>query len=180
MQTNFANLEKQAINAALEGAWKKALELNQQILDKRPADLNARIRLGKALIQTKNFAQATKIFKEILKQDPINQIALKNLEIAKEGKVKNTTASLHPKHLIKEPGTTAEAHAEITKARLKASDFTAGEKLTLKIKKTEVDVIYENEVIGVITNVELVKDLNKAKKTETKLDASVIKGKDKK
>lgn len=84
MQINLPVLEKQAIKAALSENWKLAIELNKKILESTPNNLNSKIRLGRAYLANKDFTKATKMFKEVLKADPINPIALKNIELAKK------------------------------------------------------------------------------------------------
>ncbi|GIW69706.1 MAG: hypothetical protein KatS3mg101_0453 [Patescibacteria group bacterium] len=71
MQLSLAILSKKAIEAALAHDWQKAIELNTQILEKYPNNLETKIRLGRALIQVKQFEKAKKIFKEVLAVDPI-------------------------------------------------------------------------------------------------------------
>lgn len=172
METNLAILEKKAIDAALKNEWEKALELNTQILKKKPNDINTKIRLGKAQIQTKNFKEAAKTFKSVLEVDPINQIALKNLQIAKEGKVSKN--KLQSKKLIKEPGTTTET--QIINKR-KSLNLEAGDILELHILKGTVSVLKDKKEIGLIEDKDVVKALNKAKGEKAKLEASFIKQK---
>jgi len=169
METNLVTLEKKAIDAALKNDWGKALELNTQILKKNPKDINAKIRLGKAQIQTKNFKDAVKTFKGVLDIDPINQIALKNLQVAKEGKPSKT--AIQTKKLIKEPGTTAETIV-FTKKKLV---LEVGQSLVLNIKKTEVTVAKDTSVIGNIEDKDVIKSLNKAKANKSHVEASLIK-----
>jgi len=169
-------LKKQAIDAALKNNWEKAAELNLQILEKAPKDLEAKIRLGRAYIQTANFSKAIKIFEEVLKADPINPIAKKNIKIARERRIdKGTNGNLTAKALVKEPGTTVEARFEITNRKLKMENFTSGDELKLKIKKSEVDVYGEGKFIGKITDRNLVKELNIAKSGNSELNTNYIK-----
>lgn len=174
METNLAILEKKAINAALKNEWAIALELNTQIIKKRPNDLNAKIRLGKAQLNTKDFKNAVKTFKEVLKVDPINTIANKNLKIAQEERVEGN--NIHTKKLIKEPGKCTEAQI-YTKKKI---DLTAGELLDLKVKKTSVDVLKDKKVIGTLEDKDLVRSLNKAKTEKAQLETHFIKEKQEK
>lgn len=174
METNLVILEKKAIDAALKNDWVKALELNEQILKKNSSDLNAQIRLGKAQIQTKDFQKAIKTFKKVLEVDPINQIATKNLAVAKEGKP--TKTAIQPKKLIKEPGTTTETQIMTTKK----SGLDVGLSLKLNVKKNSVDVILADKIIGTIEDKDVIKSLNKAKQEKISFEVSVIKQKENK
>ena len=174
MELNLAMLEKKAIGYALKNDWENALEINKQILAKKPNDLNACIRLGKAQLQTKEFKSAVKTFKKVLEIDPVNTIAIKNLAIAKEGKVQVT--NLSAKTLVKEPGTTVETHVQMSRKNLK---ITIGESLTLSIKKKSVDVINEHDLLlGTIEEKDIVKGLNEAKEEKARIEASLIKEKE--
>jgi len=171
METNISILEKKAIDAALKGDWTKALELNTQILKRKSNDISAKIRLGKAQIQTKNFKDAIKTFKSVLEIDPVNQIAAKNLKIAKEGKI--SKGGLQTKKLIKEPGTTTEAQIVLKKA----TSLETGDILNLHILKGSVGVLKDKKEIGSIEDKDIIKSLNKAKSEKASLEASFIKEK---
>lgn len=141
MQLSLALISKKAIEAALRHEWNKAIELNTQILEKYPTNLETKIRLGRALIQTKQFDKAKKIFKEVLEIDPINSVALKNLEVAKNKKVDNKHENgIDSNHLLKEPGTTVELTATINAKGVTGKDFTIGECLKFKVKKRSVEI----------------------------------------
>ncbi len=100
-------MARKAVKSALNGNWKEAIELNKSILEKNPSDLDAKIRLGRSFLQLGNYTEAKNCFKEVLALDPINQVALKNYEMAKNKKVENNNMG-SKKSLIKEPGTTFE------------------------------------------------------------------------
>ena len=135
-------LTKKAIDAALNSKWKEAVSLNLQILTRDPSSTDAKIRLGRAYIQTGEFNKAKRIFKEVLESDPINPVALKNYSLASQKKSeKNHITLADPKSLLKEPGTTAETTVEITAKRITASDFSPGEPLLLKIDKKTISII---------------------------------------
>jgi len=172
METNLAILEKKAIDAALKNEWEKAFEFNTVIVAKRPADISALIRLGKAQLQTKRFKEAVKSFKKVLDIDPVNTIAKKNLAIAKDGKV--LTNALTTKKLIKEPGTTTEAQIVPNRKNL---SIAAGEIFELHIKKKTVDIIRGKTLVGVFEDKDLVKSLNIAKEEHAEIEASFIKEK---
>ncbi|MFC1700240.1 tetratricopeptide repeat protein [Patescibacteria group bacterium] len=177
-------MTKKAIDAALKSNWKKAIEINTQILEEYPNNLDTSIRLGRAYIQTKKFSKAKKIFKEVLKEDPINSIAKKNLELAKIGKTKKSNGNgLKTKALLKEPGTTQEIRLDNLASRITADKLDPGEELFLKIKKKSIDVFKSvkerKSLIGTIENEYVVNRVNAACEKKGKSHATFTRGKDK-
>lgn len=184
MQISLAVLNKKAIDAALKANWESALEINNKILEVYPANIEAKIRLGRALIQTRKFDKAKRIFKEVLKIDPINSVALKNLEIAKKGRLESKTPhNIDTKSLLIEPGTTREVMMDIAAKGVTANDFYPGEQLLLKIKKREINVYKVKKdttvLIGAITNEEIVQKLNSIIEKSGKVQASFARGREK-
>lgn len=79
-----SSLHTKAIQLALNKDWDKALVTNKRILKRNPGNKKALLRLGKALVQLDRYEEAEEAFKEVLKKDPINKIAKKNLKVIKE------------------------------------------------------------------------------------------------
>ncbi|HLB51995.1 hypothetical protein A3F07_03425 [candidate division WWE3 bacterium RIFCSPHIGHO2_12_FULL_38_15] len=180
MQNGLPFLTKKAIDAALNSKWKEAVSLNLQILTRDPSSTDAKIRLGRAYIQTGEFNKAKRIFKEVLESDPINPVALKNYSLASQKKSeKNHITLADPKSLLKEPGTTAETTVEITAKRITASDFSPGEPLLLKIDKKTISIIKtkreEKIAIGTL-NKDFVIKLNGAKQKGAEANANFVNG----
>ncbi len=72
-------LSEQAITAALEADWTRAAELNKKILEGAPEDVEARNRLGRALLELGKLDDAKAAYAEVLKVEPNNPIALRNV-----------------------------------------------------------------------------------------------------
>ncbi|AHB40413.1 TPA: tetratricopeptide repeat protein [candidate division WWE3 bacterium] len=184
MQLSLAILSKKAIEAALGYEWIKAIELNSQILEKYPNNLETKIRLGRAFIQLKQFEKAKKIFKEVLSVDPINSVALKNLEVAKNKKVElKHENGINSNHLLKEPGTTVEITANINCKGVTGRDFTIGECLKFKIKRRGVEVYKSKKdkdiLVSILEDKEIVSRLNKAAESHAEVSGYVIRSADK-
>jgi tetratricopeptide (TPR) repeat protein len=75
-----ALLEKQAVQAAMKGAWDQAIELNQKILKLEPKNTAALNRLGRAFWEKGNLASAQKSYRQVLTFDRYNTIASKSLK----------------------------------------------------------------------------------------------------
>ena len=73
-------LTEQAINLALESKWEEAVAVNRQLQSLFPRDLSTLNRLGKALSELGQYAEARQAYGEALEIDPTNNIARKNLD----------------------------------------------------------------------------------------------------
>jgi tetratricopeptide (TPR) repeat protein len=104
-------LADQATAAALEADWPRAAELNQKLVEASADDLEARNRLGRALLELGRLDEAKAAFAEVLKTEPYNSIALRgNSRVAtlQEHKTKpfTTTTKTQPRLFIEDMGKT--------------------------------------------------------------------------
>jgi len=72
-------LTDKAVNLAVQGRWEEAKKLNKEIIAGFPGDVEAYNRLGKALTELGEFAQAKKAYRKALELAPGNPIAKKNI-----------------------------------------------------------------------------------------------------
>ncbi len=79
-------MEQEAIEAALFGNWKRAIKLNKKILSENKCDTEALCRLAYAFAKCSDFKKACFTYRKLLKIDPTNPIACKNLAKFKEAK----------------------------------------------------------------------------------------------
>jgi tetratricopeptide (TPR) repeat protein len=175
MQDSPSVLTKKAIDASLKGNWKEAIQYNNLLLLKTPKDIDAKIRLGRAYIQIKEFNKAKKVFKEVLLTDPINSVAQKNLKLAQEGKTERNSGPIDPKSLIKEPGITAEITLDIDAKRITSESFSPAEPLEIKVFKHKADFYKTNshgELMYIATvSSEIVNRMRIAKEKGAELNA---------
>jgi hypothetical protein len=73
-------LTDQAVQAALEGDWPRATEINKAILESSPDDIEARSRYGRALLELGRVDEARAAYGEVLKVEPHNLIANRTLQ----------------------------------------------------------------------------------------------------
>lgn len=73
-------LQDQAIGAALEADWNRAFELNKSIVDGAPDDVEARMRLGRALLELGRVDEARVAYEEVLRLEPNNLVANRSLQ----------------------------------------------------------------------------------------------------
>ncbi len=91
-------LTERAIQLALESKWEEAVTVNRQLLAMQPRDPRTLNRLGKALSETGNYAEARKAYADALALDPTNTIAQKNLE--RLGQLTEATTAARPSERI--------------------------------------------------------------------------------
>ncbi len=102
------DLAQEAINAALHGNWKIALDLNELILKKYPDDVDSYNRLARAYAELGDLQKARTACQKALTIDPFNSIAAKSL-LKWKGLKKGDTysnAPTNPQTFLEEPGKT--------------------------------------------------------------------------
>ena len=104
-------LADQATAAALEADWPRAVELNAKIIEAAPDDLEARNRLGRALVEQGKLEDAKVSFAEVLKTEPYNSIALRGQArvialLEHKGKPNTTTTRTQPRLFFEDMGKT--------------------------------------------------------------------------
>lgn len=73
-------LKTLAIQRALENNWQDACQINQQILEEKPNDIDTLNRLAFAFIKLTKYKKAKDIYKSVIAIDKTNPIALKNIK----------------------------------------------------------------------------------------------------
>src|SRR5919201_4700949 len=104
-------LADQAVAAALEADWARAVDLNQKIIEAAPDDVEARNRLGRAYIEQGKIEEAKASFAEVLKAEPYNSIALRGQQRATQlldhkSKAFTTKTKTQPRLFIEDMGKT--------------------------------------------------------------------------
>jgi len=69
-----------ARQAALAGDWTRAIQLNQQLLERTPRDAEAYNRIGRAHLEQGEYSEAIEAYTQALKIDKANIIARRNLQ----------------------------------------------------------------------------------------------------
>lgn len=101
----------QAVQAALEADWTRAVDLNSKILAANADDLEARNRLGRALLESGKLDEAKAAYTEVLKVEPNNPIALRNVSrigalLEHKTKTNPTKSKTQPRLFIEDMGKT--------------------------------------------------------------------------
>ena len=72
-------LSEEAVGLAIQGRWEEAEAVNRDVIERFPTDVEAYNRLGRALTELEDFAQAKEVYLKALELAPSNAIAKKNL-----------------------------------------------------------------------------------------------------
>lgn len=139
-------LEAQATQAALDADWEKAITLNKDLLKVSPSNLGAYNRLGRAYSEVGQVEKAKSSYREVLRHDPYNSIALKNLERLKasNGHTTKITGSsvINPDLFLESPGKTKVLElTDLAKPEILASLHTGD---NVKISGLEKSVKFED------------------------------------
>jgi tetratricopeptide (TPR) repeat protein len=126
---------EQAISLAMKNRWEEAAQLNREILDMFPNEVDAYNRLGKALTELGRYAEARDAYGRAVKLDPLNGIATKNLQrlgkLAAEGAAAPPPSPVDPRLFIEESGKTTVT--QLTDLRADAmAKLSAGDQLQLE------------------------------------------------
>jgi tetratricopeptide (TPR) repeat protein len=99
-----------AIEASLAHDWKRAIELNKQLLKDNPKDTDSLNRLARAYFETGLKTKSQEMYLKVLRIDKFNPIAAKNLELLKSSTISRSHKSppcLTPTpEFLEEPGST--------------------------------------------------------------------------
>lgn len=173
-------LANDSIKAALEKRWAEAIALNKEIIDFDDENIPALNRLARAYIELSKFEEAKKTLKIVLKLDPINQTAKKNMEYAQNSKKIIGNAPIPDvKTFIKEPGTTKEYEFILQTKGITSKKFYLGEPLNVVLEKHKASLHTPNgDSLGYFEEDMAEKILNCLKKGG-EIKASYLSGEDK-
>jgi tetratricopeptide (TPR) repeat protein len=139
-------LVEQAVKQAMSNQWQQAADTNRQLIDLAPEEPDAWNRLGKALSEMGQYAEARDAYQEALSRDPANSIALKQVkrltllaEAVPSGEVK--AAKVDPKLLIEETGKTGIFELVSPARGAVLARMAPGDKVDLRIDGNDVQVL---------------------------------------
>jgi tetratricopeptide (TPR) repeat protein len=147
---------EKAIQLAMQNKWQEAADVNRQILEAFPDDVDTLNRLGKSLMELGQYADARDQYQRASKLDPSNGIAAKNLvrltRLADEAATSPVSTVQHgrtvdPSLFIEESGKTAVTDL-VGRPRFQTiATLAAGDKLTLKVENGVVRVFGPGDVL---------------------------------
>jgi hypothetical protein len=135
---------EQAISLAMKNRWDEAAQINREILEVFPNEVDAYNRLGKALTELGHYADARDAYAQAVKLDPLNGIATKNLQrlgkLAAEGSAAPAPSPVDPRLFIEESGKTTLTQLTDVHRSAVAAQLSAGDQLQLTRRGNQVVV----------------------------------------
>src|ERR671932_2605077 len=135
---------EQAISLAMKNRWEEAAQLNREILELFPNEVDAYNRLGKALTELGRYAEARDAYASAVKIDPLNGIATKNLQrlgkLASEGAAAPPPSPVDPRLFIEESGKTTVTQLTDVHRTEAAAKLSAGDQLQIERRGNQVVV----------------------------------------
>src|SRR5207245_7927654 len=135
---------EQAITLAMKNRWDQAAQVNREILDMFPNEVDAYNRLGKALTELGRYAEARDAYAQAVKLDPLNGIASKNLQrlgkLAAGGSAAPAPSPVDPRLFIEESGKTTVTQLTDVRRSEATAKLSAGDQLSLTRRGNQVVV----------------------------------------
>jgi tetratricopeptide (TPR) repeat protein len=136
---------EQAISLAMKNRWDEAAQLNREILDLFPNEVDAYNRLGKALTELGRYGEARDAYSQAVKLDPLNGIAAKNLQrlgkLAVEGAAAPAPSPVDPRLFIEESGKTTVTQLTDVRRSDAATKLSAGDQMQLERRGNQLLII---------------------------------------
>jgi len=135
---------KEAIDLAMQGRWTEAIDVNSEIIENYPDDVDASNRLGRAFMETGQYSKAREAYGRAVELDPYNAIANRNLrrlnDLQDSDEAEVDAEGVEPHQFIEEIGkagvvTLFDLAPKETRARM-----VAGDKVYLKVDGSYLNV----------------------------------------
>jgi tetratricopeptide (TPR) repeat protein len=135
---------EQAISLAMKNRWDEAAQMNREILELFPNEVDAYNRLGKALTELGRYGEARDAYAQAVKLDPLNGIASKNLQrlgkLASEGAAAPAPSPVDPRLFIEESGKTTVSQLTDVRRSDATAKLSAGDQLQLERRGNQIVV----------------------------------------
>ena len=151
------SLETQAIDAAIQANWTRAIELNSRLLELDRKNTQALLRIAFSYLQIGDYVQSKKYYHKALRLQPKSSVAhqyLEKIEILEQGKTKPQTKTAFDPHLFIESfgKTKMTSLTNLGQKQILAS-LSIGQQMQLKIKKRRVEVrTQSDEYVGTLAD----------------------------
>jgi hypothetical protein len=129
---------KEAIDLAMQARWQEAVDVNKDIIESFPEDVDAFNRLGRAYMELGKYAQAKEAYRKSVKLDPYNAIANRNLrrlnDLKESEKTEVETDKVEPQQFIEEIGKAGVVALQDLAPKEKRARTVAGDKAVIKVE----------------------------------------------
>jgi tetratricopeptide (TPR) repeat protein len=138
-------LSERAISLAMASQWEEAAQVNRELLELFPEDVDAHNRLGKALTELSRLDDARAAYRRAAELDPTNTIAQKNLQrlskLVGEQAAPSAPGRVDPSLFIEESGKTTITGLLNTAGAETLAKMDAGDLLDLRPSDHTVQVV---------------------------------------
>ncbi|MCK4863352.1 MAG: tetratricopeptide repeat protein [Dehalococcoidales bacterium] len=135
---------KEAIDLAMQARWQEAVDINKEIIESFPEDVDACNRLGRAYMELGQYALAREAYSRTVQQDPYNAIAARNLrrlsDLGESDSAEVETDKVEPHHFIEEIGKAGVVTLYELEPKENRARMVAGDKVQLKVEGSVLSV----------------------------------------
>ena len=157
-QTDLAQQRRVAIEQAVDFAsknkWSEAIAVNREIIKSFGEETESLNRLGRAYMENGQFPSAIKAYKKALKIEPLNRIALRNLDrLAEASPPQEKKGKIREKKVFFLDNADAVVFLELEAVDLQVINLlNIGDSLGLKVEGSAVHVVNEaGQYLGILT-----------------------------
>jgi hypothetical protein len=135
---------KEAIDLAMQARWQEAVEVNKEIIESFPEDVDACNRLGRAYMELGQYGPAREAYSRTIQLDPYNAIAARNLrrlsDLGESDNDEVETDTVDPHHFIEEIGKAGVVTLYELAPKENRARMVAGDKVVLKVEGSVLSV----------------------------------------
>jgi hypothetical protein len=128
---------KEAIDLAMQARWQEAVDVNKEIIENFPEDVDTFNRLGRAYMELGRYVKAKEAYRRAVELDPYNAIANRNLRRLNDLKETETTKvetdKVEPQQFIEEIGKAGVVTLYELAPKENRARTVAGDKANLKV-----------------------------------------------
>jgi hypothetical protein len=129
---------KEAIDLAMQARWGEAVDVNQEIIEEFPGDVDTYNRLGRAYMELGQYTQAREAYQHAVQLDPYNAIANRNLrrlnDLKESDHAEVETDRVEPQQFIEEIGKAGVVTLYDLAPKENRARVVAGDKVYLKVE----------------------------------------------
>ena len=145
---------EQAVDFASKNKWSEAIAVNREIIKNFGEETESLNRLGRAYMENGQFPSAIKAYKKALKIEPLNRIALRNLDrLAEASPPQEKKGKIREKKVFFLDNADAVVFLELEAVDLQVINLlNIGDSLGLKVEGSAVHVVNEaGQYLGILT-----------------------------
>lgn len=135
---------KEAIDLAMQAQWREAVDVNKEIVESFPEDVDAYNRLGRAYMELGQYTQAREAYSRTVQLDPYNAIANRNLrrlsDLGESDSDEVETDKVEPHHFIEEIGKAGVVTLYELAPKENRARMVAGDKVYLRVDGSVLSV----------------------------------------